>query len=125
MTRSQNLEFGQELEAEPFAIEGEKFRVFVGCCGKGISNVDVYIEGGEIISLHAITNESGYANFDIPEVNISVPCKLRAEKEGYTGAEMNITIVNLPKLYVVCPEVVEEGETIELRVVDELSLIHI
>ena len=119
MTRSQNLEFGQELEAEPFAIEGEKFRVFVGCCGKGISNVDVYIEGGEIISLHAITNESGYANFDIPEVNISVPCKLRAEKEGYESVETNITIVNLPKLYVVCPEVVEEGKRVKLRVVDE------
>jgi len=119
VVKSQVLEFGQELKTEPFVVEGEKLSVFVGCSGEGISNVDVYIEGGGIISLHAITNESGYANFDIPEVNISVPCRLRAEKEGYTGAEMNITIVNLPKLYVVCPEVVEEGETIELMVVDE------
>lgn len=115
----QSLKFGGEIESNPFVVEGEEFNVFVECEGIGIADADVYLEREDMIYFHSKTNQSGYASFEIPEVNFSIPCKLRAEKKGYEEIEINVTILNRPRLHIICPKFVEEGEIAKISVIDD------
>ncbi len=119
IAKSKQLEFGDNIENNPFVIEGSELKVFVGCNGTGISDANVYLEREDLIQLHAKTNETGYATFDIPYVNFSIPCKLKALKQAYGSTELSIWVIDRPKLYILAPRVVEEGKEIEIRVIDQ------
>lgn len=106
-------------EAPSFVLEGENLKIRVTCGGEAVPFADVYLEREGIISLSSRTNGSGYAEIPIPDVNFSVPCKLKVMKEGYGVAERDVWIMDRPRLHVVAPKVVEEGSKVEIRVVDD------
>ena len=119
IAKSKQLEFSEEIKNNPFVLEESELEIFVGCNGTGVSNADVYLERENLMQLHSKTNETGFASFEIPHVNFSVPCKLKALKQGYEPIESKIWIVNKPKLYISAPKIIEEGKEVEIRVIDQ------
>ena len=119
IAKSKQLEFSEDIKNNPFVLEESELKIFVGCNGTGVSNADVYLERENLIQLHSKTNETGFASFEIPHVNFSVPCKLKALKQGYEPVESKIWIVNKPKLYISAPKIIEEGKEVEIRVIDQ------
>ena len=119
IAKSKQLEFNEDIENNPFVMEESELNVFVGCNGTGVSNADVYLERKDLIQLHSKTNETGFASFEIPDLNFSIPCKLKALRQGYEPVESNVWIVSKPKLYISAPKIIEEGKEVEIRVVDQ------
>ena len=113
-----------EVTAEPYTIKSEStsnITVYVTCEEIPVSNVNVsvYASIGNFSASNNLTNLNGIAQFTFVSPPVSeqenITITVIAEKDGYVGAEENVTIMVEPKTLkldvVVEPSIIESGQT--------------